>query len=78
MVGFTRDIPFSPMEVKASTRLGAAQADDAEVDLLAWALPDETNKQANARNVLWHLAVMVGPQYCKRSIQLVASEWKGP
>ena len=57
MAGLTRDIPFSPMEVKASTRVGAAQADDAEVDLSAWALPKETIKQVNARKVLWRFAV---------------------
>ena len=57
MAGLTRDIPFSPMEVKASTCVGAAQADDAEVDLLAWALPEETTEQANARNVLRRFAV---------------------
>jgi hypothetical protein len=45
------------MEVKASTRVGAAQADDAEVDLSAWALPEETIEQAKARNVLRHFSV---------------------
>jgi hypothetical protein len=71
MVGFTRDIPFSPMEIKASTCLGAAQADDAEVDLLAWALPDEMNEQANARNVLRRLAV----RWWARNIAKEAYSW---
>ncbi len=29
--------------------LGAAQADDTEVDLSAWALPDKTDEQVRAR-----------------------------
>ena len=29
--------------------LGAAQADDTEVDLSAWALPDKTDEQVHAR-----------------------------
>jgi hypothetical protein len=57
MVGLTCGIPFSPMEIKASTRVGTAQANDAEVDLSAWAFPDKKDEQAHARNVLWHFAV---------------------
>ena len=45
------------MEGKAMTRVAAAQADDAEVDLSAWALPGETLEEARARDVLRHLAV---------------------
>ncbi len=45
------------MEAKATTRIVAAQADDAEVNLSAWALPGETLEQAWARDVLWHFAV---------------------
>jgi hypothetical protein len=50
--GFTSDVPFSPLEGKASARLTAAQPDDAEVDLSAWALPSEMIDQARARVVL--------------------------
>ena len=57
MMGFTCDVPFSSMEIKASTCVGAAQADDAEVDLSVWALPDKTDEQMHARNVLWRFAV---------------------
>ena len=71
MAGLTRDIPFSPMEVKASTRVGAAQADDAKVDLSAWALPKETIEQAKARNVLWRFAV----RWWARNIAKEAFTW---
>jgi hypothetical protein len=57
MMGLTCDVPFSSMEIKASTCVGAAQADDAEVDLSVWALPDKTDEQMHARNVLWRFAV---------------------
>jgi hypothetical protein len=50
--GFTSDVPFSPLEAKASAWLTAAQADDAEVDLSAWAFPSETIEKARARVVL--------------------------
>jgi len=59
------------MEVKASTRVGAAQADDAEVDLSAWALPEETIEQANARIVLWRVAV----RWWARNIAKEALTW---
>ena len=49
MVGLTCDVLFSSMEIKASTCVGAAQANDAEVDLSAWALPDKTDEQVHAR-----------------------------
>jgi len=71
MAGLTRDIPFSSMEVKALTRIGAAQADDAEVDLLAWALPEETIEQANARIVLRRVAV----RWWARNIAKEALTW---
>ena len=32
-VGLTDDVPFSPMESKANTRVAVTQADDAQVDL---------------------------------------------
>jgi hypothetical protein len=50
--GLTHDIAFSPLEEKATTRILAAQADFAEVDLAAWSLPSETEEEAKARVVL--------------------------
>jgi hypothetical protein len=50
--GLTRDIAFSPLEEKATTWVVAAQADFAEVDLVAWSLPSETREEAKARVVL--------------------------
>jgi hypothetical protein len=57
MVGLTWEVAFTPMEGKATTCVAAAQADNTEVDLSAWALPGETLKEARARDVLWRLAV---------------------
>ena len=51
-VGRTIDIPFSQLEVNASTRVKAAQADNAEVDLSQWAESDESLLVADARAVL--------------------------
>jgi hypothetical protein len=56
-VGLTCEVAFRPMEGKATTRVAAAQVDDAEVDLSAWALPGETLEEARTRDVLRHLAV---------------------
>lgn len=53
--GKTCDIPFNPMEEVTDTRVKAAQADDAEVDLSQWAHPNETPKIGWARNVLRRL-----------------------
>jgi hypothetical protein len=50
--GLTREIGFSPLKEKATTRVAAAQADFAEIDLLAWSLPSETIEEAKARVVL--------------------------
>ena len=36
IVGKTADIPFSPLKLKITTRIKAAQADDAVVDLSQW------------------------------------------
>jgi hypothetical protein len=37
------EVAFTPMKAKATTRtIAATQANDAEVDLSAWALPGET------------------------------------
>ena len=55
--GFIGDIPFSPLEVNATTRVAAAQADDAEVDLSAWSSPSETEEEAHARVILRRFAV---------------------
>ena len=41
-VGLGKDVPFSPLEANFNTQVAATQADDAEVDLSIWALPDET------------------------------------
>jgi hypothetical protein len=57
MAGLACDVPFSSVEIKASTRVGATRADDAEVELSAWALPDKTDEQVHARNVLRRFAV---------------------
>ena len=56
-VGLTADVPFSPLEDKATARLEAKQADDAAIDKSHWAPPDETPVQAKAREVLRRLAV---------------------
>ena len=55
--GKASDVPFSPMEEAVSTRVKAAQADDAEVDLSQWAEPGETEEVANARAVLRRFSV---------------------
>jgi hypothetical protein len=39
LAGFTHDVPFLPLEDKVTTRVAAAQADDAEVNLTAWSYP---------------------------------------
>ncbi len=44
--GLMSNIPFSPLEEKATTRVTAAQANDVEVDLLAWSSPLETEVEA--------------------------------
>jgi hypothetical protein len=54
--GFTSDIPFSPLEAKATTRVAAAQTDFAKVDLSTWSPPAETEKEAWAREVLRQFA----------------------
>jgi hypothetical protein len=71
MVGLTCDVPFSYMEIKASTGVGAAQANDAEVDLSAWALLDKMDEQVCARNVLWRFAI----RWWARNIAVEAMSW---
>jgi hypothetical protein len=55
--GKTSDIPFNHMEEAISTRVKAAQADEAEVDLDQWAEEGETPEQANPREVLRRFVV---------------------
>jgi hypothetical protein len=55
--GFTTDVPYTPLEEKATTRIAAAQADDAEVDLSAWSSPSETVEEARARETLRRFVV---------------------
>jgi hypothetical protein len=71
MVGLTWDVAFTPMEAKATTCIAAAQADDAEVDLSAWAFPGETLEQARARDVLRHFAV----QWWASNLSKEAMHW---
>ncbi|KAL7532942.1 hypothetical protein ACHAXR_006517 [Thalassiosira sp. AJA248-18] len=56
--GKTSDVPFNPMEEATATRVKAAQADGAEVDLSQWAEPEgiETPERARARVVLRRFA----------------------
>lgn len=70
--GLSSDVPFSPLlEEAASTRVKAAQADDAQVDLSQWAEPDETEEVAQARDVLRRLAV----KWWKSHQEAVAYKW---
>ena len=56
LLGFTRDVPFSPLKEKVSTRVAAAQADDAKVDLAAWSSLQETEEEAKAWVILHQFA----------------------
>ena len=56
VAGLTKNITFTPMEDNVTTRIAASQADDAQIDLSIWALPNETPEQANAREVLRRFA----------------------
>ena len=69
--GKTSDIPFNRMEVGTDTRVKAAQADDAEVDLSQWPHPNETPKIAWARNVLRRLVAKWWIYYQEK----VARKW---
>jgi hypothetical protein len=71
MVGLTWEVAFKPMEGKAMTHVAAAQADDAEVDLSAWALPGETLKEARTRDVLLRLAI----QWWASNLSRKAMRW---
>jgi hypothetical protein len=48
-VGFTREVPFPPLEEKVMNQVVTAQADDAEVKLAAWSPPQETGEEAMAQ-----------------------------
>jgi hypothetical protein len=52
LLGFTWNIPFSPLEEKVTTQATVAQADDAEVDLAAWSPPQETEEETKAQVIL--------------------------
>ena len=52
LVGRTADIQVSALEQAVTTRVKAAQVDNAEVDLSQWAPEDETPEVANARAAL--------------------------
>ena len=69
--GLTRDIPFSALEQKATTRIAAAQEDFAEVDLSAWSLSSETDKEASARVVLRRFAC----RWWVRNLEREAMRW---
>ena len=71
LVGLTSDVPFTPLEQKASTRVSAAQADDAKVNLTAWASPGETAEEAKARVILQQFAV----QWWTHNLRRDAMSW---
>ena len=71
LVSFTRDVPFSPLEDKVTTCVMVAQADNAKVDLTAWALLQETARDAKARVVLQNLAV----QWWAHNMKREAMSW---
>ena len=54
--GLTADVPVGALKQEADTKLAAATADDAEVDLTQWALPAETPEESRARAVLRRFA----------------------
>ena len=66
-VGLTTDVPFSPLEQAVSTRLTAAKADNAEVDLSLWALPEESEEETRARAVLRRFALRCWVRMQERS-----------
>jgi hypothetical protein len=57
LLGFTWDVPFSPLEEKVTTYVAAVQAEDAEVNLLAWSLQQETAKEAKASVILCNFTI---------------------
>ncbi|KAL7525888.1 hypothetical protein ACHAXR_001204, partial [Thalassiosira sp. AJA248-18] len=71
LVGFSKDIPYSPLEYKVEARVLAAQSDYAEVDLSQWATPGETPEVANARAVLRRVAARWWSYYQEKT----AREW---
>jgi hypothetical protein len=71
LLGFTQDVPFSPLKEKVTTCVAAAQADDAKVDLLAWSLPQETAEEAKARVILCNFAVWWWAHNLKKGRQCI-------
>ena len=68
--GFIGNIPFSPLEVNATTRVAAAQAGDAEVDLSAWSSPSEMEEEAHARVILrWFAVHWWAYNLCREAMQ---------
>ena len=57
VVGLTRDVLFSPLELKTEAQSVATKADDAGIDLSTWAVPGETKREVRARDVLRRFAV---------------------
>lgn len=55
-VGKTADIPTSILEAKAGVGRAAATPDDAGIDLSIWAIPGETEEEAQARQGLRKMA----------------------
>ena len=50
--GLTSNIDVIPLEVKVTTRVAASISDDAAIDLVVWALPNETEEMSNDRRLL--------------------------
>lgn len=74
-VGKTSDVPFSPLELKGTTRVKAAQADNAEVDLSQWDefIEDDklAKKMAKTKAILRRFVAKWWRVYQER----VAMEW---
>jgi hypothetical protein len=64
--GFMHDVPFSPLEEKATTQIMAAQANDAKVELNAWSLPPETAEEAKSQVILCDFVIRWWTHIMKR------------
>ena len=51
VVGLTCDVRVTAIEARVDTRVAAAQADDTQVDLSIWALPNDTSEVAHAKKM---------------------------
>ena len=69
--GLTKDIPFSPLELKDETGSAATKADDAGIDLSVWALEDETPAEGRARNLLRQVCL----RFWKWKIETEGLQW---